>query len=65
MLFLVVLPILLFLNTGYQNSNGLSFAANVAPLDELSMYCYGKANNLGNNFFSVSKSIYTIRRFTE
>lgn len=35
---------------GYQNSNGLSFAPNFAPLDELNMHCYGNANNLGDNF---------------
>jgi hypothetical protein len=41
---------------GYQSSNGLSFAANYAPLDELSMYCYGKANDLGNNFSLTVKA---------
>ena len=35
---------------GYQSSNGLSFVANVAPLDELNMYCYGAAKDLGTDF---------------
>jgi len=35
---------------GYQTSNGLSFAANYAPLDELNMFCYGAAKNLGTDF---------------
>ncbi len=41
---------------GYQSSNGLSFAANVAPLDELNMYCYGPAKNLGVDFALTVKA---------
>lgn len=35
---------------GFQTSNGLSFEANVAPLDQPNMYCYSQFGNLGNEF---------------
>ena len=35
---------------GYQSSNGLSFAPNYAPVDDINMFCYGNASNLGTDF---------------
>jgi hypothetical protein len=35
---------------GNQTSNGLSFAENYSPCGDLGMYCYGSAQNLGNEF---------------
>ena len=41
---------------GYQNSNGLSFAPEIFPSNDLNMYCYGKANALGTDFSLTVKA---------
>lgn len=41
---------------GYQTSNGLSFAANQAPLNQPNMYCYSSFGNLGNEFSITARA---------